>query len=295
MFQEIIDNMGEGVSNPEEFGRRLLASLGTIALAYLASKLVGLLARKLTSNDDREIMILRLSRLFITLPAIVLLIYIWFQGVGSAAIFIILMVATITLALKDMIVDIVAYFYTIFRHPFRIGDVIEIAGQRGQVVDFDFLQFNLAEMGGLVENIRPTGRYISLPNRFIFEKVLTNYSHDHDFVVVETSILIAFDADRDVALGAAEQVAADHHQAFLDQHDEEELEEFTRFIEGFQNEQATFSRIMMDDNGFRIFVQFCSAYYQIAGRTSEIECQLYDAMVAKGITLPVPLHLPKTD
>ena len=95
------------------------------------------------------------------------------------------MLAFIVFATKDIILDVVAYIYIMIRGPFTINNVIGIKDYCGEIVDIDFLQFNLAEMGDLTKNKAHTGSYISIPNRSIFDHAVVNCNHSNSFVVVE--------------------------------------------------------------------------------------------------------------
>src|SRR5699024_5246914 len=120
-----------------------------IYISYLLMQILAKLLRKMIKDEARVSKIMRLIR-----STVILLI---FQ-----------IIAIIALAAKDLIIDIVAYFYILARKPFNIGHVIEVNEIIGELIDIDFLQFNLLEMGNLTTAKTHTGRYVSVPNRYIF-------------------------------------------------------------------------------------------------------------------------------
>lgn len=64
------------------------------------------------------------------------------------------------------------------------------------MIDIDFIQFNMAEMGALMDCMTPTGRYVSFPNRFIFQEAVFNYNRDDPFVMQDVFVLIDGKEDR---------------------------------------------------------------------------------------------------
>lgn len=130
-------------------------------------QLLGKFLRKIMKNEARVSKIMRLLRVVVTGGNFVLFLIIYFPDIRALGVVISLILAIVALAAKDLIIDIVAYFYILVRKPFNIGHVIEVNGIIGELIDLDFLQFNLLEMGDLTTSMTHTGRYVSVPNRYI--------------------------------------------------------------------------------------------------------------------------------
>lgn len=79
-----------------------------------------------------------------------------------------LLSAGLAIALKDLFVNIAAWFFIILKKPFSVGDRIEINGVAGDVIDQRLFQFTLMEIGNWVENDQSTGRMVHIPNVLVF-------------------------------------------------------------------------------------------------------------------------------
>ena len=290
-MNNIVQYLSESAEDSAQFMRQMLLTFAAIFIAWAISGLIHWLFPKIIFSEKITRRLYQFFRVILIIAVVAFTFNLWFSHVQSMGLIVTLVLALVALALKDMIVDLVAYIYVAIRHPFRVGDLIMVDGIKGEVVDMDFFQFNLAEMGDLVDTLTPTGRYVSLPNRFIFEKALYNYSHTNPFVMADVFILIDFDADRQEALRLAGQIAYEKHLEILERYEEEELELFDREMEAQDSDKKPTIRATLDANGFRVYIQFFTMYRDIGQTKMIMQNALYDAFVAHGIEMPVPNYL----
>ena len=55
--------------------------------------------------------------------------------------------AGLAIALKDLVADLAGWFFIMWRRPFELGDRIEVAGLKGDVVDRTIFQITIMEVG----------------------------------------------------------------------------------------------------------------------------------------------------
>ena len=110
------------------------------------------------------------------LIGVVLVVRIWFQGMGSLSTMIGLVSAGVAIALKDALVNLAGWVFIVWRHPFEVGDRIEVGDVAGDVIDQRIFQFTLMEIGNWVHADQSTGRIIHVPNGRVFTDALANYS-----------------------------------------------------------------------------------------------------------------------
>lgn len=144
----------------EMFMKKAIITIGIIVICYLFIKLFSWLLRKISSNEKINIKIIRFTRVFLIIASVLAIINMWISENGLFGVVVAIILAFIALAAKDVIMDLVAYIYIGIRQPFNVGNVIEIDECSGEVIDIDFLQFNLAEVGDLTASRTHTGRYI---------------------------------------------------------------------------------------------------------------------------------------
>jgi small-conductance mechanosensitive channel len=87
---------------------------------------------------------------------------------GSAVTFAGLLTAGVAVALQNVIVSVVAYFFLIGKYGIRVGDRIQIAGVPGEVVDIGLVRIHVMELGG-PGDAQPTGRIVAFSNSIVFQ------------------------------------------------------------------------------------------------------------------------------
>src|SRR5690554_742820 len=102
-------------------------------------------------------------------------------------------------ALQAPITSFIAWLYIVFRRPYKVGDRIQIADHKGDVVEVSYLDTIIREFSGdYLENDRMSGRLIYFPNSLILTGRVINYSGTFQpFIWNETAIQIAYSSDLD--------------------------------------------------------------------------------------------------
>ena len=127
---------------------------------------------------------------------------------GSFATFAGLLTAGVALALQNVIVAIVGYFFLIGKYGIRIGDRVQASGTTGEVIDVGLVRFHLMELG---KGGTPTGRVVAFSNSVVFQptgglfkeipgtsfawhEVTTTVPRSADFSVVREKLLEAVES-----------------------------------------------------------------------------------------------------
>ena len=84
--------------------------------------------------------------------------------------------AGLTVALKDFIVGFLGWFVLMGKNGIRIGDLVEINGVTGEVVEIGMFYTELLETGGWTDSGHPTGRRVTFDNSFAIEGHYFNFS-----------------------------------------------------------------------------------------------------------------------
>lgn len=84
--------------------------------------------------------------------------------------------AGLTVALKDFILGFAGWFVLMGRNGIRIGDLVEINGVTGEVIEFGMFYTALLETGDWTESGHPTGRRVAFTNGFAIEGHYFNFS-----------------------------------------------------------------------------------------------------------------------
>ena len=126
---------------------------------------------------------------------LIVLATVWYNWSTYIVTFIGIFSAGLAIAMKDIIINIVAGVYIIWTKPFQIGERIEISGHIGDVVDLGFLQFSMLEVGNRVGGEQSTGRMIQMPNMQILYSPIENYEKGFKYIWHEIKVQLEKDSD----------------------------------------------------------------------------------------------------
>lgn len=270
--------------------KKSLILLVIIYTSYILMQIIGKFFRKIMKDEAKVSKLMRVLRVVVIAANFILFLLIYFPDIRALGVVVSLIIAIVALAAKDLIIDIVAYFYILARKPFSMGQVIEVNGIVGELIDLDFLQFNLLEMGDLTTTKTHTGRYVSVPNRYIFEYPVLNYNHTYEYVFVDTSILVDFD-DRDEAIKLAGKVAYDKYLQIIDNYDKKDVDVFQESMDSYGEVSKPTVRAELANNGFKIYVQLFTAYYEIGKNKMIMQNTIFDEFRKNNIKMPNPQFL----
>lgn len=149
---------------------------------------------------------------------------IWFGGLTGWTAYLGLVSAGLAIALQDPLVNLAGWLFISVRKPFIVGDRIEIAGQRGDIIDLRLFQFSMIEIGNWVDADQSTGRIIHVPNGWIFKQATANYTAGFQFIWDEIQVMVTFESDWRRSKEILAEIA-DRHSVIRD---EEAMEEVRR-------------------------------------------------------------------
>lgn len=134
----------------------------------------------------------------------------WVQNGAGLTTYLGLLSAGIAIALKDPLSNLAGWVFIVWRHPFRVGDRIQIGGHAGDVIDLRIFQFSLMEIGNWVAADQSTGRIIHIPNGLIFAHPLANYTHGFHYLWNEIPVTVTFESDWEKAKVILQEIAGRH-------------------------------------------------------------------------------------
>jgi small-conductance mechanosensitive channel len=173
----------------------LLVSVLVVAGLWLLQRIVlALVYRRIT--DPRTRYRWRKTTTYVFIVAGILVVgREWLEGFKALATFLGLVSAGIAIALKDPLVNLAGWVYIVGRRPFDVGDRIEIAGHKGDVIDQRLFQFTLNEIGVWVDADQSTGRIIHIPNGRIFTDPVANYDKGFKYIWNEVPVVVTFESN----------------------------------------------------------------------------------------------------
>ena len=111
------------------------------------------------------------------------LMMIWAEPLHTLAVSFIALTVALVIATKELIVCVSGAAVRAVSKSYAVGDRIEIAGKRGDVVDQNLFTMTLLEIGPGQSSHQYTGRAIVVPNSLLLNTPLINETFTHDYVL----------------------------------------------------------------------------------------------------------------
>jgi len=191
--------------NSETF-EKLLVTILIIFLLSLARILILKLVWRRTSEAKVRYRWKRSLSTIIPSVGILLIGAVWIKAFEEFGTFLGLFTAGIAIALKDPLTNLAGWLFIIFRHPFTVGDRVQVGPHTGDIIDIRPFQFTMLEIGNWVDADQSTGRLIHLPNGKVFLEPQANYSSGFEYIWNEIRVNITFESNWQKAKSILEQI-----------------------------------------------------------------------------------------
>jgi small-conductance mechanosensitive channel len=228
--------------------------LGWVAVVLIVSDVWRRATFRYLHDLRRRRQFLVLRRVVVAIALTLVVIFGLVSEIGSIATYIGFVTAGIAVALQNVILAIVAYFFLIGRYGVRVGDRITMAGVTGRVVDISLVRIYLMELAGA--DLHATGRMVVLSNAVLFQPTaLFKQIPGADFVWHTVTLTIAGTADVSEAHkrleAAAEKVYSKYRPAIERQH-----ALVQRFIDFDASSPQPEVRLRLTENGLECSVRY---------------------------------------
>jgi small-conductance mechanosensitive channel len=189
--------------------RHLIETAIVAAVALFASYAVSWLLTRRAADEYGRHYVRRAVHFLVFLVALIAIGFVWHVFSARAGLGFGLFAAGLAFALQEVIGAVAGWFNILLGGIYRIGDRIEIAGVRGDVIDITPLRTKLLETGvseppptgqpastdDWVHGRQPTGRLVAVSNKATFDEPVFNYSTMWEFVWQEAMFPISYDDD----------------------------------------------------------------------------------------------------
>ena len=197
----LINWQNEVSSELKERLRSLLARLFALAIAIGAVFLVGELWRRAifryVHDIRRRYQFLLIRRISLWCCVAIVLLFAFVTELGAVATFAGLITAGVAVALQNVIVSIVGYFFLIGKFGIRVGDRVQVGTVSGEVADIGLVRFHLMELAGGTTDAEPTGRVVAFSNSVVFQSSGGLFKQIPGTNFVWREIVLRFSTDTD--------------------------------------------------------------------------------------------------
>jgi small-conductance mechanosensitive channel len=100
--------------------------------------------------------------------------------------------------------------------PFRAGDRIQVDNNLGDVIDINIFSTSIMETREWVDGDQFSGRILQVPNSFVLNTTIKNYTKDFSFIWDEIFIMLTYDSNWKKAHGIILNIAHEVTSSFED-------------------------------------------------------------------------------
>jgi len=193
----------------EELSSRISQTAAVFAIALIIDILTSKFLLRWVKTPKVRFIISKTTGYITYLLAIIITIAIWIEQAQNLLLAAGLIGAGVAVALQKPITNLVGFLVLLTKRPYDVGDRIEIDGEAGDVIDTEIFYTKIMEIGKWTAYDQFTGRIKIVPNSFVLEKPISNYSKDFGFIWEELMIPITYNSNmkkaRKIMQGAAEE------------------------------------------------------------------------------------------
>jgi small-conductance mechanosensitive channel len=199
-----------------KFSGLILAILTVIALVIIYKQVTKLMRNYAIKKAHKQENVLKFlfawRYAFMFISAFILIVA--FSGSLSVLGISLVFVSTlVSWGLRNPIMNLAAWLLIMLRHPFKIGDRVIIGGLIGDVKDISLNYILLEQVGGTIGGEEKSGRSLLVPNLYMFNHTIVNYTLDEKYILDEVPVRLTYDSDyflaEEIMLQAGKQITAD--------------------------------------------------------------------------------------
>lgn len=264
-MQDFLNNLLKRFNDPKEFFINLGISIGIILLVYLIEKAVLKFVHSKTENEKSFNRTRTGISYILRFAAGILIISIWFNDVESIGFIVAILIALFSLSMKDLILNIAGWIYIMVKSPFVLNDRIEIDGVNGDVVKTEIFHFTLMEVSNWYSEYLPTGRFVLIPNKMIFEKNLYNFNKDFPYNWRQLEYRLTLRSNWRKALDLLQEIGDENFKEFAKEYfaDEEEMTQTFEQFELFDGSPKPMVRMTVNGPSIQVNLRYITHFKEM--------------------------------
>lgn len=172
-----------------------IESLLVLFILRLSDKVFQFINNKFNKNDKNKYKLNKRIHLITNIIIIIAFVIIWQDYFKNFLTLISFVSAALTFALRDIILNFFSGIYIKINKPFSVEDRIEINDNIGDVININYLNFEILEVKEEEKGEQSTGIIIQIPSSKIFNYPIKNYSKAFKYIWKEMEINVSIDSD----------------------------------------------------------------------------------------------------
>jgi len=190
---------------------KIMYSVIIIVIAYIINIFIENFIKKEIKETKERYSLRKTASTILSILVFGAILSVWVQDVTTIVVAFGLLSAGIAIALQDVLRNVAGGLIIILTKPFSAGDRIQVDNNMGDVLDINLFFTLLMEIQEWIDGDQYTGRITHIPNSFVLNKTVNNYTKHFSFIWDEVHIMITYDSNltkaKEIALGIAHEVA----------------------------------------------------------------------------------------
>ena len=188
---------------------KLILAFAVVLVCLMVLRLLDVYFIARVQNAVYRYNLKRVARLVVWLVIAFLVLTLLFQNWYTAVVSFGLLSLVLGFALQTPITSFIGWIYILVREPYRVGDRIKIGNATGDVIDLNYLDTTLWEVGGdYLSTEHPSGRIIKFPNSTVLSAPVYNYTWPlFPYIWNEIKFQVAYNSDLDFVAKTMREVA----------------------------------------------------------------------------------------
>lgn len=255
--------------------RLALVALG-IAVLLAGSELWRRATFKYIQDSRRRQQLLLLRRIVVIAAVVGFVVFALVNELSSIATFAGFITAGLAIALQNVILSVVAYFFLIGKYGVRVGDRVQISGISGDVIDLGLIRLHLMEVG---PDGQQTGRVVVFSNAVLFQPTANFFKQlpGSNFTWHQIQLTLSPGSDYRLAearvLGSVEAVFAKYRDSMEAQHQRLSQDLFVPM-----SHLLPHSRLRLSDAGLEMTIRYPVPLDRAAVVDDEVTRSVLDAI-----------------
>jgi len=262
---------------------RLGVLLGGVLFVLAASAIWQRVIFRYVNEPRRRRQLLLVKRVIVGLTLAVLLTLGFFSSLGSVATLLGFVTAGVALALQNVLLSAVAYFFLIGKYGLRVGDRVTVQGVTGQVIEVGFIRLFLMELVGAGTDLHPTGRLAVFANSVIFQPAaFMKQAPGMDYAWHAVTVTIQDPTDYQQIRGRLTKAVSGVYQNYRHAIDQQH-KIFEKSTDVQTDAPAPISQAQFAEKGLEVTIRFPVSLNEQPGHIDE---QMVDCLVAEAASEP---------
>lgn len=254
-MQKVLTFIETATGIPPDVQVKVFSSIAVVFVLWLIRFIVLIVVWRQTDDAKARYLWRKTLSYVIVFLSILFVGNIWFKSFHALDTYLGLLSAGIAIALRDPLINLTGWLFIIVRRPLAIGDRVEVAGTKGDVIDIRAFQFTLLEIGNWVDAEQSTGRIVHIPNGKVFTETLANYSKGFKYIWNEIPILVTFESNWQKAKGILATIAHARTEQ-LTAHAEQQVKEASKKFLIFYNQLTPTVYTVVKESGVLLTIRY---------------------------------------